>query len=81
VNVEAYVPGILKITWDGNPSFPNETTYTEHPQEQDRIHNERELPNGGFTDANALSPDLVGSPFPKPEGGSSVVRSTSMLAG
>lgn len=65
VNVEAYAPGMIKITWDGNPSFPNEITYIEHAEPQYRIHNEHELDGGGFTDA--LSPDLVGSPFPKPE--------------
>jgi hypothetical protein len=58
-------PSRILITWDGNPSFPNEITYTEHAEPEYRIHNEHPLPGGGFTAAE--SPDTVGSPFPKPE--------------
>jgi hypothetical protein len=58
-------PNQILITWDGNPSFPNEITYTEHANEQYHVHNEHELAGGGFT--SALSPQTIGSPFPKPE--------------
>jgi hypothetical protein len=59
-------PSLIKITWDGNPSFPESITYAEHADPAYRIHNEHELSPGVFTDA--VSPDTVGSPFPKPEG-------------
>jgi hypothetical protein len=58
-------PSLIMITWDGNPSFPNEISYIEHPDPAYRVHNEHPLAGGGFT--AALSPDTVGSPFPKPE--------------
>ena len=56
---------LVRITWDGNPSFPNEILYEEHTNSDYHIHNEHELDGGGFT--SALSPDSVGSPFPKPD--------------
>jgi hypothetical protein len=60
-----HAPGQIEITWDGNPSFPNEIHYVEHADPAFRIHNEHPLTPGVFTDA--VSPDVVGSPFPKPE--------------
>jgi hypothetical protein len=57
-------PSLIKIEWDGNPSFPNAITYTEHATATYRIRNEHALDGGGFTDA--LSPQTIGSPFPKP---------------
>jgi hypothetical protein len=59
-------PGLIKITWDGNPSFPETITYTEHADPAYRIHNEHPLDGGGYTDA--LSPQTIGGPFTKPEG-------------
>ena len=56
---------LVKITWDGNPSFPNEIFYEKLDTPAYHIHNEHELDEGGYT--SALSPDSVGSPFPKPE--------------
>ena len=63
-------PSLIKVEWDGNPSFPNAITYTEHLDPAYRIHNEHPLDGGGFTEA--LSPQTVGSPFPKPEDGAAV---------
>jgi hypothetical protein len=59
-------PGLIKIEWDGNPSFPDTITYTEHADPAYRIHNEHPLDGGGYTDA--LSPQTIDGPFTKPEG-------------
>jgi hypothetical protein len=72
-------PSRVMITWDGNPSFPNELTYTQHTSEQYHIHNEHPLPGGGYT--SALSPDTVGSPFTKPEEDAAVSGAVYFAAG
>jgi hypothetical protein len=58
-------PSLIRIEWDGNPSFPNTITYTEHADATYRIHNEHELDGGGFT--SAASPQTIAGPFTKPE--------------
>ena len=66
---------LVMITWDGNPSFPNEIHYTEHAEAQYRVHNEHN------DDAHAVSPDSVGSPFPKPDDDVDVSGSVRFTAG
>jgi hypothetical protein len=57
-------PSLIRIEWDGNPSFPNTITYTQHANPDYRIHNEHELEGGGFTPAD--SPQTIAGPFTKP---------------
>ena len=66
---------LVMITWDGNPSFPNEIEYNQHPQAQYRIHNEYN------PDAHAVSPDFVGSPFLKPDDDAAVSGAVYLTTG
>jgi hypothetical protein len=66
---------LIRITWDGNPSFPNAIHYEEHVDPTYRVH------NAYATDSYAVSPDQVGSPFPKPADDAAVSGAVYFAAG